>query len=54
MSTINCTDKNCVHQKDGKCEFNSVTSGKIAANGHCVHYCSAEQPQQQWQKNKFY
>lgn len=38
MSIINCTDKSCIYQKDGKCEFNAVVSGKISSDGRCAHY----------------
>lgn len=54
MSTINCVDKSCIYQKDGKCEFNSVISGKISTNGQCVHYRAAEQEKRQMQPNKLF
>lgn len=55
MSTINCTDKSCVYQKDGKCEFNAVVSGKVAADGHCVHYSAIPQENQTHiQKNRLF
>lgn len=51
MSIINCADKNCVYQKDGKCEFNCVVSAKIFSDGRCVHYRASE-PEKQFQSEK--
>lgn len=38
MSTINCSENDCMYQKDGKCGFNRISSGFICTTKPCIHY----------------
>ena len=38
MSIINCNQRDCGYQKDGKCEFNSVTPIITNGNAGCVYF----------------
>lgn len=42
MSIINCSEYDCVYQKEGKCEFNNVVSGFMCTTKPCIHYVSAK------------
>ena len=41
MSIINCNRRDCGYQKDGKCEFNSVTPIITNSAADCVYFSDA-------------
>lgn len=41
MSTIFCDNKNCIYQKDGTCNLDSINTQKMPKNpSNCVYFSS--------------
>ena len=39
LTNINCTS-NCIYQKDGKCDYELISLGKISSTSDCEYFVS--------------
>jgi len=37
LTNINCSN-NCIYQKDGKCQYSSITLSKFSSNSNCAYF----------------